>query len=92
MFKMALMACGCSMDAILAADHIILLVFAKQHAALETKTIRGGADFHSQVALTCNAFALDIQRRFTRVRFKEFCQVFEVQHWRILGIVHPLLR
>lgn len=84
-----LMACSCSMDAILAADHIVLPFLVKQHAALKTKTIRRGAYFHRQVALTGNTFTLDIQRCFTRVCFKEFCQGFNVQHWHSLNIVCP---
>ena len=68
------------MDAFDAADHIALPVFIKQHAAIETKTIRGGAYFHGEIALASNAFALDVQGCFTRMGLKELCQTFSIQH------------
>ena len=74
------MAHGGGMDAFHAADDKVLPVFIKQHAAIETETIRCGADFHGQVAAAGNAFALNIKGRFTRVCFKERCERFNIQH------------
>ena len=75
-----LLACGCGKGAFHAADDIVLPVFIKQHAAIETETIRGGADFHGQIASAGNAFALNIEGCFTGVGFKDLCQVFNIQH------------
>lgn len=70
----------CGMDAFDAADYITLPVFIKQHAAIETKPICGGADFHGEIAPAGNALALDVEGCFTRVGFKELCQTFNIQH------------
>jgi hypothetical protein len=70
------------MDAIHAADHIVLPVFIKQHAAIDTETICGGANFHGQVTPADNTFALDIQGGFAGVFIKERYQAIDVQHWR----------
>jgi len=51
----------CGMDTIHAADHIILTLFIKQHAAIDTEPICGGADFHGQIAPAGNTFPLNIQ-------------------------------
>lgn len=71
------------MDAIHAADDIVLLIFVKQHAAIDAETICGGADFHGQVAPAGNTVTLNIQGGFARVCIKEFYQAIDVQHWRI---------
>ena len=72
------------MNAIHAGDHIVLPVSVKQNAAIDAETIGCGADFHGKVLPAGNALALDIQGCFAGVRFKEFCQVFDVEHWRSL--------
>ena len=63
---------GLGMEAVHAADHIVLLVFTKQHAAVDAKTICSGADFHGQVTPAGDAFALYVQGAFTGVVLKEF--------------------
>ena len=68
------------MEAINAADHIVLPVFINQHAALDTETVCGGANFHCQIATAGKTFALDIQAGLAGMLFKEFCQAFSVQH------------
>ena len=76
-----LMSGWCGMDAIHATDHIILMVFIKQHTAIDTKTIGGGVDFHGQVAPAGNTFPLYIQGGFAGVIIKELNQIIDVQHW-----------
>ena len=80
MANLRLMDGGCGMDAVDAADHIVLLVFIKQHAAIEAKAIRSGANFYSQIAPAGNTFSLDIEGGFTRVFIKKCCQAVNIQH------------
>ena len=82
-----LMFYGCGMDAIHAADHIVLRLFIKQHAAVDTETILGGADFHVQVTLAGKALALDVQGGFAGMRFKKRCQIVNVQHGQYLYLL-----
>ena len=74
---------GCGMGAIHTADHIVLPVFIKQHTAVNSETICGGADFNGQVAPAGNTPALNIQGGFAGVFFKELYQAVNVQHWRL---------
>ena len=80
MEHLRLMESGCGMDAIDATYHIVLLVFIKQHAAIEAKTIHGGANFHGQDAPAGNTFPLYIEGGFTGVCFKKSCQAVNIQH------------
>ena len=77
-----LMAPGCGINAIHAADHIVLSIFIEQHAAFDAESAYGGADFHVQIAPTGKALTLNIQGGFAGVLLKEFCQVFNVEHWQ----------
>jgi hypothetical protein len=80
MASLRLMESGCGMDAVDATDHIVLLVFIKQHAAIEAKAIHGGANFHGQVTPAGNTFPLDVEGGFTGVCFKKRRQIVNIQH------------
>jgi len=80
MAPLRLMESGCGMDAIDATYHIVLLVFIKQHAAIEAKSVHSGTNFHGQVAPAGNTFPLDVEGGFTRVCFKKGCQTVNIQH------------
>ena len=68
------------MDAVDAADAIVLPIFINQHTAIEAITIRGGTNFHGQVTLAGNAFSLDVEGRFARVCFEKGCYTVNIQH------------